>query len=301
MTTKKEALFYGAASEIITPFNSNGGVEYSLIAEQVNFLIENGITGLFANGLASEALMMPTDERLQSLKAAVEAAKGRVPIMGNVIYNSVSEAAAFVQRSEDVGVNAIIITPPVVYKYTEKALFDYFKGIADSTKLPVYLYNAPETGNKISPEIIKNLFDAAPNFWGYKDSTQDIIHQQTVISLIGKDRHFELMSGSDAQIVTTMMLGGLGILSLLSCVFPKIIVEVVEAAEAGDWDKAKEIQRKILHIRQALKIGPFMAAYKYAATLTGGALLGEVKHPLAGLSDSEKEKIVKILKEEEMI
>ena len=234
MTTKNEALFYGAASEIITPFDSNGNVVYSLIEDQVNFLIENGITGLFANGLASEALMMPTEERVKSLKVAVDAARDRVPVMGNVIYNSVDEAADFIKRSEEVGVNAITITPPVVYKYSEKALFDYYKGIADSTKLPIYIYNAPETGNKVSPELIGDLFAAAPNFWGYKDSTQDIIHQQTVLSLIPKDRHFELMAGSDAQIVTTMMLGGLGILSLLSCVFPKIIVEVVEAAEAGD-------------------------------------------------------------------
>lgn len=301
MTLKKDALFYGAASEIITPFDANGDIKYNLIEEQVKFLIEKGIKGLFANGLASEALMMTTDERLESLKIAVKAANGRVPIMGNVIYNSVSEASDFVARSENLGVDAIIITPPLVYKYSDQAMFDYFNGIARSTKLPVYLYNAPETGNKIAPEMIKKLFDTTENFWGYKDSTQDIIHQHTLLSIMDKNRHFELMAGSDAQIVTTMLMGGLGILSLISCVFPEIIVEVVAAADDGNWDRARNLQEKILRVRKALKIGPFMDAYKYVSTLTGGANLGEVRGPLSVLSSSEKEKIVAILKEEEMI
>lgn len=296
----RNVLFYGPASEIITPFKEDGEVDYDLLKEEVEFLVSNGITGLFANGLASEALMMTTDERVKAVRAAVEASNGRVPIMGNVIYNNVDFAIDCVKRYEEAGVNAIIITPPVVYKYSEEAIFNYFNMIAKSTKLPVYIYNAPETGNKVSPEIIGKLFNETANFWGYKDSTQDIIHQQTMLRLIPENRHFELLAGSDAQIVTTMMIGGTGILSLLSCVFPKLIVEVCDAAEKGDWKEAQKVQKKILRVRQALKIGPFMAAYKYVGQLVG-AQLGRMKWPLSELNDVEKQKVTDILNEQNML
>jgi 4-hydroxy-tetrahydrodipicolinate synthase len=223
-----------------------------------------------------------------------------VPVMSNVIFNSIPEAKAYVKESERIGVDAIIITPPVVYKYSDNALFEHFNSIATSTKLPVYIYNAPETGNKISPETIAKLFETTANFWGYKDSTQDIIHQQTVLRLIGENRHFELLAGSDAQIVTSMMLGGVGILSLVTSVFPRIVVEVCNAAEAKNWKEAINIQNKILRVRQALKIGSFMAAYKYVGNLIGSPL-GRMRYPLSELSEIEKEKVKDILIEQNMI
>ena len=135
---------------------------------------------------------------------------------------------------------------------------------------------------------------------GYKDSTQDIIHQQTVLRLIGKDRHFELMAGSDAQILTTCMLGGVGVFSLLTCIFPKLIVDICTTIEEGDWETAKDMQEKILRVRQAMKIGPFMAAYKYVGGLVG-APLGKMKAPLSEVSETDKKKIVEILKEQGML
>jgi len=300
MPDTTNSLFRGAASDVIATYDDRGKVDPAQLANEVDFLIENGVTGLFVNGLAGEALMMSFEERLDILGAAVRAANGRVPVMGNVIYNSIAEASDFVRRSEALGVDAIIVTPPLVYRYSDAALFDHFNGVASATKLPVYIYNAPETGNKISPEIIAKLFATTENFWGYKDSTQDIIHQQTVLGLIGDKRHFELLAGSDAQIVTTMMLGGVGVLSLITSVFPKIVVEACDAAEKGQWAEAVSIQQKILRVRQALKIGPFMAAYKYVAGEIG-APLGRMKWPLNELSQAEKVKVTAALAEEGML
>jgi 4-hydroxy-tetrahydrodipicolinate synthase len=121
-----------------------------------------------------------------------------------------------------------------------------------------------------------------------------------VLSLIPKGRHFELLAGSDAQIVLTMFQGGTGILSLLSCVFPKLIVEVCEQVDKGDWDEAIRVQQKILRVRQGLKVGPFMAAYKYASTITGSPL-GQMKYPLSELSEKEKASVREILEEQKMI
>lgn len=295
-----ENLFHGPASEVITPFTVDGKIDFDLLEGEIEFLINNGITGVFVNGLASEALMFSTEQRIEAVRTAVKVSNGRIPVVGNLLYNSIDMAVECMRGYESAGCDAVIITPPTVYKYTADGLFEYFMEIARNTELPVYLYNAPETGNKVPPEVVARLFREAPNMRGYKDSTQDIIHQQTVLRLIGKERHFELMSGSDAQIVPTYMLGGVGVFSLITCVFPKLIVDTCAMAEKGDWERAKELQEKILRVRQALKVGPFMAAYKYVGTLVN-APLGKMKAPLSEVSEDEKKKICDILNEQHML
>lgn len=293
-------LLHGAASEIITPFTAGGEVDYDLLAAECEFLIQNGITAFFVNGLASEAMMLSLDQRVEIVKSAVKTANGRVPVLANLIFNSVDQAVECVRRYEKASADGIFITPPLIYKYTNEGLYNYISGIAHSTELPTYLYNAPETGNKIPPEVVARVFHDNPNMMGYKDSTQDVIHLQTVMSLMDKGRPFELMAGSDAQIYATWMLGGLGVVSLITCVFPQLIVNICRALQDKDYDRAQELQGKILRVRKALKIGPFMAAYKYASVLTGTPL-GRMKSPLSELSEAEKEKIKALLTEEKMI
>jgi|GEM_PF-372385 len=296
----EQYLLHGPASEIITPFTDEGKVDFELLEAEYEFLISNGITGFFVNGLASEALMMSTDDKVEAVRRAVKVSGGRVPVMGNLIFNSIDLAVECMRLYENCGADGIFVTPPLVYKYTSEGLYNYISGIAKATKLPVYLYNAPETGNKIPPEIVAQVFKDNPNMRGYKDSTQDVIHQQTVLSLIGKDRHFELMAGSDAQILSTSLLGGRGVVSLITCVFPKLIVDMCDAVAAKDYDRAEQLQGKILRVRQALKIGPFMSAYKYVAQLTGTPL-GRIKAPLGEVNEAEKEKIKNLLIKEKML
>lgn len=296
----EKCLLYGPASEIITPFTENGEIDYELLEAEYEFLISNGITGLFVNGLASESLMLDVDQRVEAVCRAVKVANGRIPVFGNLIFNSIDLAVSCMKRYEECGVDAIFITPPLVYQYTGEGLYDFFAGIASATNLPTYIYNAPETGNKVSPEVIAKLFETIPNLRGYKDSTQDIVHQQTLIDLIGKHRHFELMAGSDAQILSTSMLGGKGVVSLITCVFPKLILELIDAIDKKDYEKAQELQGKVLRVRKALKVGPFMGAYKYVSELIGSPL-GKMKAPLREVSAADKVKIKDMLVKENMI
>ncbi len=297
---KGKYLLHGAASEIITPFTQTGEVDYELLESEFEFLINNGITGLFVNGLASESLMVDIEQRVEIVKRAVSVSNKRIPVLGNLINNSVDLAIQCMKRYEECGVDGIFITPPLVYQYTGEGLYDYFSGIASATCLPVYIYNAPETGNKVPPEILARLFKNILNLRGYKDSTQDIIHQQTLIDLIGKERHFELMAGSDAQILPTSLLGGKGVVSLITCVFPKLILDLLDAIEKKDFEQAQELQGKVLRVRQALKVGPFMGAYKYVSEIVGSPL-GKMKAPLREVSESDKKKIKDMLICENMI
>ncbi len=281
-------------------FDAEGEIDHEALKNEVDFMINNGITGLFVNGLASEALMLSDKDRDAATKTIIETVDKRVPIMGNIIANSIKNGKEQAKTYEELGVDAIIITPPVVYKYTSKGILDFYKQIADSVDLPVYIYNAPETGNKLSPQQVTTLFNENPNFRGYKDSTQNIIEQQTTLSLLDDKDSFELLAGSDAQIVTTMMLGGKGVISLISVVYPELIVDLVKACKDKNWDKAIELQDKVLRVREALKTGPFMSAYKYVSEQLGRPL-GQMCPPLSDLSEEDKEKITALLKEQNML
>jgi dihydrodipicolinate synthase/N-acetylneuraminate lyase len=290
MTNKKNALFSGTVTEIITPFTPSGAIDIDMLSNQVNYMIDNGMEGVYVNGLASEALMMSDEDRLAAAKTVVNSSKGRMPVMANIIVNSLNEGIKCAKLYADLGADAIAITNPLVYKYTNDGFFEFFNTIANATDLPAYIYNEPSTGNKLSPDLVAKLFAANEKFKGYKDSTQNIIEQQTLIGLIGDGRHFELLAGCDAQITTTMMLGGLGAISLISTVFPKLIMDVVKPAEIGDWEASIAAQAKVLKVRSALKIGPFMAAYKHAAGKIG-LPMGKMKAPLSELGSADIEKV----------
>ncbi len=294
MITNNNPLFHGPASEVITPFSADGKPELGLLKNEIEFMIDRGITGFFVNGLASEALMMSDSDRHSVALAARKASEGKVPVMGNIITNSIGEGARIAQKYKDIGMDAVVITPPLIYKYTTDGLYSFFVEIAASIDLPAYIYNAPETGNKLAPELLARIFNQNNNFLGYKDSSQNIIELQTLLQKLDNGRHFELMSGSDALTLPIMMLGGAGVISLISVVFPKLIVDICAACSAKDWESATELQNKILRVREALKVGPFMAAYKFVGDKIGHPL-GDVKYPLSGLNEKEMDTITRIL------
>ncbi|MEG0378231.1 MAG: dihydrodipicolinate synthase family protein [Eubacterium sp.] len=241
--------------------------------------------------------MMAKEDKFKIAKRIVKIVNGKVPIMGNIIANSYSEGTRELKAYEASGVDAIGVTPPLIYKYTNEGLVNYFTFLAKNTLLPIYIYNAPESGNKLSPELIIKLADENENIVGCKDSTQNIVEQQILIDGVKDMDKFELIAGSDAQIVSTMMLGGTGVISLISTLFPSLVVDTCEACRTECWKKAMALQQKILRVRSILKTGPFMAAYKAVSHYTGQSF-GCMKKPLAEVSEDEKDKIIEALKKE---
>ncbi|MCR4428609.1 MAG: dihydrodipicolinate synthase family protein [Caldiserica bacterium] len=296
----QDVLFKGAITELLTPFTPKGEVDSELLGGEVQFQIKEGIGGLFVNGLASECLIMDLGQRIEAAKVTVSNAQKKVPVMGNIACNILTEALKLLEAYEDLGLDAVAITQPMVYPYPPNGVFQFLKEIIERSKLPVYIYNAPQSGYVLSPSFLARLFTNFKNVKGYKDSTQDIIHLQTLIREIGKERNLEIFAGSDATILPTLHLGGAGVISLVSTVFPKVVIDLCEAFFKGNFPLAQEIQFKILRIREILKIGPFMAGYKFVSGLIGNSV-GTMKIPLKDLSEEERDKIRKGLAQEGLI
>jgi dihydrodipicolinate synthase/N-acetylneuraminate lyase len=268
---EKEFLFRGACTELLAPFDKNNAIDFGALNCEIDMQLEAGIGSLFVNGLATEALLA-----------------GKVPVMGNIVTNVPSTSAELLKAYEAAGVDAICVTQPMVYSYTSDALYRFFSDLAKSTKLPVYVYNARESSNTLSPALVAKLVNGHDNIIGYKDSTIDIIHLQTMMAAIKEGKHFECMSGSDATIFPTLAIGGCGIISLISAVFPRAIIDLCDTFFAGDYEKAFKHQEHVLEIRTVLKAAPFVAGYKYAASLIG-IPLGCVRAPLSDATESQKE------------
>lgn len=286
----KQYLLKGAVTELIATFDKNEKLDLGMYANQCDFQINAGIKGLFCSGLAGESLYTTQDERIEMTKVAVQKANGKIPVVGNIAELRLCDAKTLLQRYVDAGVDAICITQPSVIGYTADMLYRYYSELAGMTKLPVYVYNAPQTSNTLSPALVDKIVNENENVVGYKDSTQDIVHLQTMMAGIKKGKHFECISGSDATIYPTLAIGGCGIISLISAVFPKPIIDVCELYFAGDMAASFAKQQEILDIRTALKGAPFLAGYKYAASLIG-LDLGIVRNPLSDATQKEKDTI----------
>jgi len=299
VTVKAYKSFQGAVSEIITPF-TNQKLDEDLLEREVDFQIQSGIAGLFANGLASEGLLMSLEERIRVAKIVVDKVSGVIPVMANITAQNTQEGVWLAEQYANLGADALCITQPMVYGFTQPALYEHFSAILCATDLPVCIYNAPQSGNILAPQTVAKLFLEHGNAHYYKESTIDIVHIQNTMRLIGDGADYQFLSGSDASTLAILQLGGKGIISLISAVFPKPIIDLCDAWFSGDKELAKQRQFAVLAIRDALKTGPFMAGYKYAAELAG-VPMGSVRAPLANLSDAEKEKIKKSLQTLQLI
>jgi 4-hydroxy-tetrahydrodipicolinate synthase len=220
--------------------------------------------------------------------------------MANVTAASTDVAINIVRGYEAAGVDAICITNPPVYPYHERSLILHFEKAARATRLPIYIYNAPQSGYLISPSLVARIANENDNIIGYKDSTLDFIHLQSTLSKIRKGKVFEVFAGSDALILSTMQLGGLGIISLLSAVFPRLVADLCHQISAGNLSKAIELQFRINRAREILKSGPHLAGYKFATSLVGHPT-GYLRMPLVDVTDEERKKIEELLRNENFI
>lgn len=208
--------------------------------------------------------------------------------MANVIETAYGDAIRLIHEFERVGVDAISLTQPTFTTYPTLALRQYYESLITCTELPVYIYNASQPHTPMSPEFIADLANRYENVRGYKDSTQDVVHLQSLMELV-KTEGFEYIAGSDSTIYTTLMLGGCGIISFISIAFPKPIIELCEAFDAGDYARAREAQSYIMKIRTLLRKGGNSAGYKYASELVGFPIRG-TRYPAALIDLPEQTK-----------
>lgn len=285
------AIFEGAGVAIVTPFHGDGSVNYEKFAELVEEQIQNGTDAIIVCGTTGEASTLSHEEHLAVIKFCAETVKGRVPVIAGTGSNCTETAVYLSTEAEKYGVDALLTVTPYYNKATQNGLFEHFKAIADSVKLPIILYNVPSrTGCNILPQTAVRLCTAVPNIVAIKEASGNISQVAKLASLAqGK---IDIYSGNDDQIVPILALGGKGVISVLSNVAPRQTHEICAKFFAGDVAGSCKEQLRAIELCDALFCEVNPIPVKAALNLLGKEV-GSLRRPL---SDMEPENVERLRK-----
>jgi len=289
------AIFTGAGTAIVTPFKANGEVDYDTFAKNIEFQIENKIDAIIVCGTTGEASTLTHEEHLDVIRYCVKCVNGRVPVVAGTGSNCTETAIYLSQEAEKAGVDGILVVTPYYNKATQKGLYEHFKMVADSVKVPVILYNIPgRTGGvNILPETVVRLCTEVENIVGVKDATGNISQVAKLMSIAGGK--VDLYSGNDDQIVPLLSLGGKGVISVLSNIAPEETHDICARFFEGDVEGSRKLQLELLSLINTLFIEVNPIPVKKALELMG-MMGGTLRRPLTEMEEDNAAKLEKEMK-----
>ena len=290
------AVFTGAGVAIVTPFKENGEVNYEEFAKQIELQIAGETDAIIVCGTTGEASTLSHEEHLDVIRYCVKVVNGRIPVVAGTGSNCTETAVYLSQEAEKAGADALLVVTPYYNKATQKGLYEHFKIVADSVKIPIILYNIPgRTGGvNILPETVVRLCTEVENIVGVKDATGNISQVAKMMSLAnGK---VDLYSGNDDQIVPLLSLGGKGVISVLSNIAPKQTHDICAKFFEGDIEGSRKIQLDAINLIDALFCEVNPIPVKKALNLMG-LNAGILRRPLTEMEDVNAAKLEKAMKE----
>ncbi len=286
------SVFTGAGVAIITPFKENGEVDYEKFAENIELQIAGKTDAILVCGTTGEASTLSHEEHLEVVGFCVKQVAGRLPVIAGTGSNCTATAIYLSQEAEKLGADAVLVVSPYYNKATQQGLYEHFKMIADSIKIPVILYNIPgRTGVNIQPKTIVRLCKDVENIVGVKDATGDL--SQTAHLLALADGCVDVYSGNDDQIVPMLALGGKGVLSVLSNIAPEQTHDICAKYFEGDVEGSRKMQLEAIPLIDALFCEVNPIPVKKAMNLLGNKG-GTCRRPLTEMEPEH----AKVLEEE---
>lgn len=289
------AIFTGAGVAIVTPMKANGEVNFEKFGELIDWQIENGTDAIIVCGTTGEASTLTHEEHLETIKYCVDRVDGRVPVVAGTGSNCTETAIYLSTEAEKYGVDGLLVVSPYYNKATQNGLYEHFKAIADSVKVPVILYNVPSrTGCNILPETVVRLCKDVDNILGVKEASGDI-SQVAKLAALSKGC-VDIYSGNDDQIVPIMSLGGVGVISVLSNVAPRQTHEICQKYLDGDVEGSRKMQLEALDLCGALFCEVNPIPVKKALNLMGMEA-GTLRRPLTEMEEKNTARLEKAMKD----
>jgi 4-hydroxy-tetrahydrodipicolinate synthase len=273
-------MFSGTFTALVTPFR-NDEVDVEALEGMVEFQIQHGVSGLVPCGTTGETPAMSEEEDRVVVETAVRVTNGRVPVVAGTGSNSTDMAIKYTRMAREAGADGSLQVAPYYNKPTQEGLYRHFATIAESTDLPLILYNIPgRTSVTISAETMARLAEI-PNIVGVKDSTLSMNMISDVISLCGEE--FDVLSGDDPMTLPLIAFGGVGVISVASNVAPGAVSDMVGALLSGDFERGRELHYELLPLFRALFVETNPIPVKTAASLLG-LCSDEMRLPLIPMS-----------------
>ena len=276
----------GVFTELPVPLLENLSIDYESLGCMIRSQVHAGISGIYLHGVSGETMLMSWDEELELIARSVDIARGKLPVIANLLASGQEQACVKAKAYAQTGIDVLSISQPLFYPYTESGLLEYFSAVISSVNLPILIYNMPSAGYILSPKLIGTLARQYPQIIAYKDSTQNVMHLQDVAAQ-AQGTNMALYAGSDATFYSTLCTGGAGIVSLVSMLFPQEVIRLYQLYRDGNREGALQQQQFISKIRSALKAAPLIAGYKTAAKQLGLYRWDCVRPPLSNTTDAD--------------
>jgi len=280
--------FEGSMTALATPFR-NGKLDEEAYRALIERQVAGGTSVLLPIGTTGEAVTMTAEERSQAVRVAVEAAKGRVPVVAGAGSNSTAETLEAVGRVRELGAAGALIVTPYYNKPTQFGLLQHYRAISKAHPgFPIVAYNVPgRTGVDLLPETVMWLCDI-PEVVALKEATGNMARTVDLVEKCG-DR-LTLLSGDDFTVLPFIACGGKGVISVSSNVAPRMMADLVAAARAGELEKARELQVRMNTFHKLLFVESNPIPVKWALHLMG--VFGpEIRLPLTPLSEPQAAKL----------
>ena len=271
----------GYAPALPTPFDAEGAVDAAAFERLCHRQIEMGATALVVCGTTGEAPTLRPAEHHILVRIAVDAARGRIPVIAGAGCNSTAHAIELTRDAEAGGADAVLSVVPYYNKPTQDGLYAHFSAIACSTGLPVFLYDVPaRSACALADDTVARLSDV-PNIVGLKDATGDVSRPARLKRLVGTE--FRLLSGDDATALGFLAQGGHGCISVTSNLAPGLCRELFLAFKQGEMGRARRMASIVGQLTAVLFRETSPVPLKYALSLMG-LMLPTVRLPLVELS-----------------
>jgi len=278
----------GILPPVAMPFDGDGEIVYSAIAEQIDFMVESGVRGVVAGGSTGEGHTLDSEEFVKVMHAAHDAADGRVPFLAGLIVNSTREAIRRIHALRGLNIAALQITPVhYLFKPTPDATVAHFKAIAQETDIPILIYNVIPW-NYLSVELMLRIMQEVPSVVGMKQSSGDLKSLSDLVA--GVQPRNLVLSGIDALLYPAFALGAHGAISALTTAVPGTCVKLHRAVQSGDHATALDLHRRLGTLWNSMTHDNLPACVKYVQHRQGLGMF-HPRAPMDRVTDAQKARI----------
>ncbi|PIC79988.1 4-hydroxy-tetrahydrodipicolinate synthase [Sporosarcina sp. P18a] len=285
--------FGSIMTAMVTPFDERGDIDYPATKTLINHLLANGTDALVVAGTTGESPTLTAQEKVDLFKFTVQTVAGRAPVIAGTGTNSTRESIDLTIQAEEAGVDGIMLVVPYYNKPCQEGLYQHFKTVAQTTTLPIMLYNIPgRSAVNMLPETIIRLANNVSNITSVKEASGDLEAVAAIIEHTGDD--FFVYTGDDASTLPVLAIGGTGIVSVSAHIIGNEMAEMVRHFKTGNTKQAATIYRGLLPIMQAMFAAPNPSPTKAALNLMG-VPVGGVRLPMMALPDEQVESLKDLL------
>ncbi|MCE8422704.1 MAG: 4-hydroxy-tetrahydrodipicolinate synthase [Candidatus Methanoperedens sp.] len=277
----------GVLPALITPFTRDDEIDKEGFQQNIEFLIKGGVSGIVPCGTTGESATLSIKEHEKVIDIAVECST--VPVIAGTGSNNTTEALELTRSAKDAGADAALLITPYYNKPNDRGMLAHFRKVANEVDIPLILYNVPSrTGINMKPDVIARLAEES-NIIGIKEASGNL-DQVTQILELTQDEDFVVFSGDDGLTLPIMAIGGVGVISVVANVAPKLMVSLVEAFKNGDLKEAQRLHLALAPLVRAVFLETNPIPIKKAVELIG-LHAGDLRLPLAPISEDNEKKL----------